>query len=200
MPATPAALRPPAHAARRLLAPALLALAAGCAPLPPAPGPGAGAPGAPQPGMVSVTFDDPAGFAEARERTPHETPAARQAWAQALASYLAERAAAQLPPEQRLQVHLTDVRRAGRHDPAARGGAAAVRLVSELEPPRIDLRFTLRTADGRVLRSGTRQLREPAFLRKPGRDAADPLRHEKALLDAWLAREFAPTTPTKEPR
>lgn len=184
-----------ARLARCLLGAAAVGLSVGCAQLPGADVPLGGAAGGapPEPGIVSVTFDAPARSAGAR--SPN---AAAEPWAQALAGHLAERAAAQLPKGQRLEVRLQDIRRAGRHDEAVQ-----VRQVSEQLPPRIDLAFTLRTAEGRVLRQGQRQLREPGFLMRPTRYPGDPLRHEKALIDGWLAREFAPaasTTPAREAR
>jgi len=167
---------------RALLATAALLLAAGCA-HPPGP---AGAPvGEAPPGMVSVTVDEGAGSAAARPRASGE-----DRWLDVLANHLAERAAALLPRDQRLEVRLERVRRAGREDDGAR-----VRQVGELHPPRIDLSFTLRSADGRVLREGRRELRNPAFQLRGTRYGGDPLRYEKALIDDWLAREFAAAAP-----
>lgn len=141
------------------------------------------------PGIVSVTFADPAGFDRDRTGGP-ETAKARRAWVDALSQYLAERAAPRLPQGQRLEVHLTDVQRAGNVEPWRGPRGADVRIVRDIYPPRIDLRFKLLDADGRTLREGSRQLRDTTFMMRPDLHPNDPLRHEKTLLDDWLREEF----------
>ncbi|MDB5894771.1 MAG: hypothetical protein JWQ88_2302 [Rhodoferax sp.] len=164
--------------AGRWIGPALVALAlAGCANPWKAMSPGAdrrAADAQPRdvpPGIVSVVHADPASFSEARLR-PQESPRARQAWLDEICIDLSDRAAAALAPGQRLEVKITDVRRA--------------------DPPAIELDFRLLTADGRLLRQGHRQLRSTnatAGATRPGRDL---LQNEKALTNEWVAREFGP--------
>ena len=140
-------------------------------------------------GMVSVTYDEPSRFSDAREGG-FESEAARRAWLDALCEHLSERAAAALPTGQRLEVHITDVKRAGGFEPWRGPQAAHLRVVRDVYPPRIDLRFRRLAADGSVLQSGTRQLRDPSFLMRPPRYANDTLRFEKVLVDDWVEREF----------
>lgn len=156
-------------------------LAAACATAP--------APSAP-PGTVSVTHAEPDRL-EAGRLGPPESEAARRAWVDALSAYLAERSAAALPEGQRLDVHLRRVQRAGAFESWRGPQAGEVRIVRDIYPPRIELDFRLRGADGRVLREGARTLSDTAFLMRPNlhpRD--DPLRHEKALIDDWVRQEF----------
>lgn len=148
------------------------------------------APGEPvEPGVVSVTTTDPGQFSEARSN-PRETPHQRRAWVDALSGYLAERAASALAPDQRLEVRITDVRRAGGFEPWRGPQGSELRTVRDTHVPRIDLEFTLRAVDGRVLREGQRQLRDSGFLMRPGAHASDPLLYEKRLVDDWVGREF----------
>lgn len=140
-------------------------------------------------GTVSVTYGEPAGFSDAREGA-HESANARRAWLDALSEHLSERAAAALPTGQRLEVHLTDVKRAGGFEPWRGPQAAHLRVVRDTYPPRIDLQFKRLAADGSVLQTGTRQLRDPSFLMRPNRYANDSLRFEKGLVDDWVAQEF----------
>jgi hypothetical protein len=140
-------------------------------------------------GIVSVTYGDPAQFSDARAGS-HETGPARRAWLDTLSEHLAEQAAPTLPKGQRLEVHLSDVKRAGGFEAWRGPQASQLRVVRDVYPPRIDLQFKRLAADGRVLQSGTRQLRDPNFLARPSRYANDVLRHEKTLLDDWLAQEF----------
>jgi hypothetical protein len=60
-------------------------------------------------------------------------------------------------------------------------------------PPetRITLRFALTDRAGTVVRGGERTPVDPLFLTRTSLDQHDPLRHETALLDAWLDREVA---------
>lgn len=169
---------------------ACLGMVAGCAVQGPEQGRAAGArQGAVPAGIVSVTFDDPSRF-DASRSGPGETDKARRAWVDALAQFLAERAAPRLPQGQRLEVHLTDVQRAGSFEPWRGPQAADVRIVRDIYPPRIDLRFKLLDADGKLLREGSRQLRDATFMMRPDLYPNDPLRYEKTLLDDWLRAEL----------
>ncbi|WP_019703900.1 DUF3016 domain-containing protein [Paracidovorax oryzae] len=185
---------------------ALACLLAGCAGAPggaPAPAQdaaavparrdGAAAPsrakGSPPPGIVSVTYADPAGFSDVR-RGAHESEQARRAWVDALCLYLSETAAAALPEGQRLEVRITDVQRAGGFEPWRGPQAGQVRIVRDIHPPRIVLEFQRLAADGSVLQSGRRELRDPAFMERAARGGTDPLRYEKGLIDDWVRQEF----------
>lgn len=141
------------------------------------------------PGAVSVSWTDPARFDDARDS--RDTPAMREAWVSELGRHLAERAAQQLPADQRLDVRFTDIRRAGAHEPWRGPQADRVRIVRDVYPPRIALEFKRLGADGRVVHSGQRELRDLGFLMRPNLYASDPLGHEKLLLDDWVRKEFA---------
>lgn len=149
--------------------------------------------GAP-PGAVSVSWSDPAQFTEARENH-RDTPAAREAWLSALARHLAEQAAAVLPKDEKLEVHITDIRRAGGFEPWRGPQAGDVRIVRDVYPPRITLEFRQLAADGRVLKEGRRELRDAGFLMRPAMYPSDPLNHEKQLLDDWVRKEFSRQPP-----
>jgi hypothetical protein len=169
---------------------ACMAVLAGCATRGPEHGhPDGARQGAVPAGIVSVTFDDPSRFDAARSG-PRESEKARRAWVDALAQFLAERAAPRLPAGQRLEVHFTDVQRAGSFEPWRGPQAADVRIVRDIYPPRIDLRFRLLDADGKLLREGSRQLRDATFMMRPDLYPNDPLRYEKTLLDDWLREEL----------
>ena len=145
--------------------------------------------GAP-PGAVSVSWSDPAQFTEARANH-RDTPAAREAWLSALARHLAEKAAAVLPADEKLEVRITDIQRAGGFEPWRGPQAGDVRIVRDIYPPRITLEFKQLAADGRVLKQGRRELRDAGFLMGPALYPSDPLNHEKQLLDDWVRKEFS---------
>lgn len=63
-------------------------------------------------------------------------------------------------------------------------------MMRDIYPPRIDLDFTLTDANGKVLRQGSRKLRNLGYLSSgTGMGSnSDSLRYDKALLDRWLRR------------
>ena len=107
-----------------------------------------------------------------------------------LREHLVREAAARLPADQVLSIWITDVDLAGQYEP---GGHRDVRIVKEIYPPRIELRFRLARADGTTVKEGTRTLRDSGFLSSGGPvDRTDNLRYEKVMLDHWLEEEFRP--------
>lgn len=106
--------------------------------------------------------------------------------------HLRQRAESRLAQGQRLTVTITNVDMAGRFDPLRRPPVARVRIVTDIDPPRIDLRFTLANADGVVVREGERKLRDLGFMATTNLYPNDPLAYEKMLLDDWLERELPP--------
>ena len=138
--------------------------------------------------IATVTLDQPERFTDVgRDR-------ARRLAAEdlhALAQHIRERAGAWLPAGDQLSVVLTDVDMAGDFEPWRRR-YWDVRIIRDLYPPRIALRFRWTAADGSLRREGERDLRDSAFLMHARLYAADdPTRFEKALLDRWMRQEFA---------
>ena len=127
----------------------------------------------------------PGGFTE-MQRSPHE----RREWLDELGRHVAKRAARVVPKGQRLLVTITDVQRAGMVEPWRPGRLADVRIVRDPTPPRIDLSYQLVSAQGAVLKEGSRRLRDLAFLNRGGLPSSDPLRYEKSLIDTWLRDDF----------
>jgi len=141
-------------------------------------------------GPVSVSWSDPAQFSELRH-SRNRFEARRGDWVRGIARHLARRAAERLGPGERLEVEITDIKLAGDFEPG-RGHHADARVVRDIYPPRIALRFTLRDARGQVAASGERVLSDPGFLHRGGGTVGmgDALRHEKRLVDDWLRREL----------
>jgi hypothetical protein len=138
---------------------------------------------------VTVDWTDPAQFTELKHYRSHRDfrPAD---WLDPLAKYLRTRAERVLPAGERLEVTFTDVQRAGNYEPWHGPRLDDVRIVRDIYPPRIDLRFRLLDANGSVLREGERTLRDSAFLMRDGAHETDSLRFEKRLLSDWLRKEF----------
>ena len=139
------------------------------------------------PDNVSVRYKDPQHFTEAkRSFGVHAIDA--DAYLKPLKDYIAQRASRILAPGQRLDIEVTDVARAGEYEPWRGPRYNDVRIIKDIYPPRIDLDFTLYGADGKVLRQGSRKLRDLAFLNNISAADQDPLRYEKSLIDDWLRK------------
>jgi len=114
----------------------------------------------------------------------------RAAYLEQLRGHLVKRAAGLLAAGERLNVSITELDMAGEFEPW-RPPVGDARIVKDIYPPRIDLTFRLASDDGKLIKEGARELRDPAFLAGANRYPADPLRYEKALLDRWLEQELA---------
>jgi len=130
---------------------------------------------------------DPQNFTEAkRSFGVHVIDA--DAYLKPLNAYIVQRISGMLAPGQRLDIEVTDVDRAREDEPWRGPRFDNGRIIKDLYPPRIDLNFTLYSADGKVLREGQRKLRDPAFLSHGFGSDQDPLRYEKSLIDSWLRK------------
>ena len=138
---------------------------------------------------VTVAWPDVATLSETKEA--HGRGWQRgQAWLETLRRHVVRTADRTLPPGDRLEVTITDIKLAGSFEPWRGPQFDDVRIVKDIYPPRIDLGFVLRGGDGQVIAEGERKLRDPGFLTRSIANASDPLRYEKRLLDEWLRREF----------
>jgi|RhiMetdeSRZDD1v2_1073273.scaffolds.fasta_scaffold05669_5 DUF3016 family protein len=113
----------------------------------------------------------------------------RAAYLEQLRGHLVKRAAGLLAAGERLNVSITELDMAGEFEPW-RPPLGDARIVKDIYPPRIDLSFRLASDDGKVIKEGARELRDPAFLAGANRYPDDPLRYEKTLVDRWLEQEL----------
>ncbi|MEO5624898.1 MAG: DUF3016 domain-containing protein [Dokdonella sp.] len=143
------------------------------------------------PPAVKVDWTDPSAFTEVRQNACRNGVKPEE-WLAELARHLQRRASKVIAAGQRLDVTVTDIRRAGACEPWRGPRWDDVRVVKEIYSPRIDLRYTLTTADGKLVRSGEATLHDGAFLSRATASRDDPLRYEKRMLDDWLRREFSP--------
>lgn len=137
-------------------------------------------------GTVTVSFTDPARFADAGS-----SPWDKEANLQALSAHLEELGKRYLPAGQSLTVEVLDVDLAGDTRPARIRGAEIRVLKGRADWPRIALRYTL-SADGRVIRSGEETLSDMDYLDRVRTGYPQgALYHEKRLLEQWMRSRFA---------
>jgi hypothetical protein len=142
----------------------------------------------PAQGPVDVSWADPATFSETRITAGHQ--AAQGDWLQDLARYMRRQAERRLPPGDTLQITILDIQRAGQYEPWHGPNLQDARIVRDLYPPRMTVRFRQLDAGGKVVAEGERKLVDPAFMQGILPGDGDPLRYEKGLVDGWLRREF----------
>ena len=135
---------------------------------------------------AQVEFAKPESFTDAGRPRPAID---RDASLGPLRDHLVSEATRRLPADQALFVTITDVDLAGDFEPRQPYFREA-RVVKDIYPPRIELRFRLVRGDGTVVKEGTRTLRDTSFLSRGDLDRQDALRYEKAMIDRWLAAEF----------
>ncbi len=136
---------------------------------------------------TTVEFEKPEAFTDAGRPFPES---ARLESLPFLREHLMKEAGQRLPADQKLAVWITDVDLAGQYPPGG-SGIRDARIVKDIYPPRIELRFRLTRTDGTTVKEGTRALRDSGFLSSGGPvDRTDNLRYEKVMLDHWLEEEF----------
>lgn len=140
-------------------------------------------------GVVTVEFVQPDKFTDAGDDSFGGYSASTLA---ALRKYIERTAPRYLQAGQQLSIQITDIDLAGSFEPW-RGPGRDVRIVRDVYPPRINLQFEWRDADGHVLGQGEKSLRNLAFQMTTVARGSDALRYEKALINDWLATEFSPS-------
>jgi hypothetical protein len=142
-------------------------------------------------GQIEVKFHEPTKFTDIGDRED-PSPAAREADLKDIRSYLTDQAPRLIGAGRRLEVTFLDIDKAGGFEPGRRPSTDDIRIVKVIYPPALKLAFRLTDAEGKVLKQGTRELRDLNFLQRlPLVDRSDPLVYEKNMLDDWLRDEFA---------
>ncbi|MDE2406545.1 MAG: DUF3016 domain-containing protein [Xanthomonadaceae bacterium] len=144
----------------------------------------------PAQGPVSVAWADPATFTEFKASGNRQASAEGE-WLTQLAQYMRKQAAKSLPAGDRLELTIVDIQRAGRYEPWHGLDRQNVRMIRDIYPPRMTVKYRETDANGSVVAEGERKLTDPAFLvnAAPFNDT-DPLRYEKRMVDSWLRHGF----------
>lgn len=143
-------------------------------------------------GPVAVRWADPSTFTELRY-SGNRFEARRGNWVVELAEYLRSSAERRLPAGERLEIEITDIRRAGNYEPWRGIQYDHVRFLTDLYPPRMAMRVRRVGADGAVAGEREVTLSDAAYLMGPGSGLGnDPLRFEKHMIDRWAQRALGP--------
>lgn len=136
---------------------------------------------------VTVTYAHPENFSAMRTAPPSERSDVENNLA-VLKRYIEKRAARVLAPGQHLSITITEVALAGQYEPWPNSPRGWMRVIRSMYPPRMQLDFTLRGADGKVLRHGSRTLTGLGFMGSANIQDSDPVRYTKAMVDRWLRK------------
>lgn len=130
------------------------------------------------------------------DRDAFRSQAERDATFRDLARDLQRRLDRRLPPGRDVRVTLIKVRPAGRFEPW-RTGMEDVRVLRDVTPPRIELRYQVRER-GRVVAESDETVTDMDYLSNPSsRMSSDRLAHEKALLDDWADQRLIQLRPPR---
>ena len=144
----------------------------------------------PMQGPVNVRWEDPSKFSDIRY-SRNRWEAVRGNWVEELAQHMRKSAEKRLPPGQRLDVDIVDIRRAGSYEPWHGPDLDDTRIIRDIYPPRMTVTFRHTDANGTVLGEGERKLSDNGFMvgASPVNNN-DLLRYEKSMIDSWLTREI----------
>ena len=137
------------------------------------------------PDNVTVTFEKPDDFTDVLENGSNLTSTY---YLDQLRDCFLQTASPALAAGQKLAVTVTDIDLAGE---TRFNQPHQIRIMKDIYAPKIQLKFQLLGADGKVVKEGERRLIDLNYLtqlRLPGRD--EPLYFDKQLIKQWVANEF----------
>lgn len=139
---------------------------------------------------TEVVFFEPEKFTDVRDTNGSDSESARNELLAELRAHFVKQANRLLAQGQVLKITVTDIDLAGEFEPWRATGGSDIRVVRDIYPPRIVLAFRLTDAAGNILAQGDRTLGDLDFLHRLSLRMDEPRRHEKALIDDWLRKEF----------
>ena len=139
-------------------------------------------------GEVTVKYQDPDKFVD----VPFWDQDREQVLKELTAHF--QHLARQLPPNQQLQITVTDLDLAGRVEPRRRTLRDIRVLRGGADWPTMELQYTLEQ-DGKVIASGTDHLSNMNYMDRLNRySEGDTLRYEKPMVDEWFKKNFGSPT------
>jgi len=141
---------------------------------------------------VQVKFVDAEKFSDVRDAyMPSEKGQA--AYLDIIRRYVEEEAGRYVGDGQKLEVNFTNIDMAGDFEPWHKPGMEDVRIIKGIYPPRVDLNFKLTDAAGKVLKEGSRELRDSSFMMQQMHLTLrhnEALNFEKEMLKKWIKNDI----------
>jgi hypothetical protein len=139
---------------------------------------------------VEVLFERPEEFTDVKDGALG-TDKGREAILADIREFITKKAASLLPAGQSLRITFTNIDLAGEYEPW-RTNLRDVRIVKDIYPPRFDFKYQILNSQGAVVKEGTEQVRDLAFMSRLVIDRTDALRFEKSLLEDWMRSSLSP--------
>jgi Protein of unknown function (DUF3016) len=146
----------------------------------------------PLPDRVSVTWAPTDQLTEVKNNQMSRGWLRPKDWMDSLGKEFRTRADRVLPPGDKLDIRVDDVKLAGAFEPWRRANLQDVRIMKDIYPPMMKLHYKLVAADGSTIREGDATLRDSSYLQRAIGNTTDPLRYDKRMIDDWLRKEFGP--------
>jgi hypothetical protein len=138
---------------------------------------------------VVVVFDHPEKFLDIRIwRNSADEVKDRDNVLAIFRDFITRRAVSYLPEGDHLLIRFTDIKLAGEFPP---GGIRDTRIITRHKPPVFVFSWTVTNRSGTVVRTGSEELMETAFLELyGGAQDGEAYHFEKAVLDDWMRRNL----------
>ncbi|MCB1588186.1 MAG: DUF3016 domain-containing protein [Xanthomonadales bacterium] len=134
---------------------------------------------------VTVNYIEPKQFTDVQDSRSHVINPDRNTHLRSLRKWLQKQGPRWLGDGQQLQIEFTDIDLAGDYEPIVHPSLDDVRIIKSIYPPRLQFRYRLTDASGRVLSEGEENLRDLGFDVHAITRNSDPLRYEKRMLERW---------------
>lgn len=139
-----------------------------------------------QASRIEVVFQDADKFTDVKD-SHIVTDKGRDWILDELKSFLEKQGDRYLPAGQKLLIAFTDIDLAGEYEPWRTPPADDIRIVKDLYPPRFVFSYKItEEKTGAVLKEGSENLRDMAFMSRLVIDRSDSLRYEKDMLKDWI--------------
>ena len=134
---------------------------------------------------VQVIFDHPEKFTDVKDHYV-PTDSGRDYILSQIKEFLVARGNRELPAGYTLSITFTDIDLAGDFEPWRGPQWEDVRIVKDIYPPDFKFTYTFTDSSGKVVKTGTEDIRDMAFDMRLTIDNQDPLHFEKDILSDWM--------------
>ncbi len=137
---------------------------------------------------VDVVFDHPENFSDIRDSDP-PTDKGQAYILHQFRDFLVSDATPLVPEGYKLTLTFTDIHLAGDYQPWRHMAAleyGTVRIVKDIYPPSFKFTYSVTDPSGAVVKKGSEEIRDMAFMYRTVLDTSDTLRYEKDILNDWV--------------
>jgi len=131
-----------------------------------------------------VVFDHPENFKDIKDAYV-ASDKGQESILSTLRGYLVHVTQRLVPEGYKLTVTFTDIDLAGEYEPWHSPMWQDVRILRDIYPPAFKFTYAVTDPSGKVVRSGSEDIRDVGYQMRVAIDTSDPLRYEKTILADW---------------